>query len=145
MKYDLRVVLMHDGLKGRKHVYSYVHHDDVWWKIVGHTVTKVPLEAVLNDKDGMHLGAGPFLLIYSRSLPEPLVSEWPNVVKAGARADSSEFLAKLPAAVQEKAFNPSAHVTLDPEPSSALPQASPILTPDEATQIPLIPNRGPLS
>lgn len=32
---------MHDGLKGRKHVYSYVHHDDAWWKIVDHTVTKV--------------------------------------------------------------------------------------------------------
>lgn len=32
---------MHDGLKGRKHVYSYVHHDDAWWKVVGHTADKV--------------------------------------------------------------------------------------------------------
>ena len=32
---------MHDGLKGRKHVYSYINHDDAWWKVVGHAVTKV--------------------------------------------------------------------------------------------------------
>jgi len=145
MKYDLRAVLMHDGLKGRKHVYSYVQHDDAWWKIVGHIVTKVTLETVLNDKDGMHLGAGPFLLIYSRSLSEPLMSEWPNVVKAGAKADSSEFLEKFPPTIQEKAYNPSAHITLDAEPNSTLSQIVPTQTPAKVTETPLIPNRGPSS
>ena len=29
----------------------------------------------------MHLGAGPFLLIYSRPLSEPLINEWPDVIK----------------------------------------------------------------
>ena len=43
----------------------------------------------MNDKDGMHLGAGPFLLIYSRSLPEPLVSEWPNVIKVSGDPQES--------------------------------------------------------
>ena len=32
---------MHDGLKGRKHVYSYILHNDAWWKIVDHEATKV--------------------------------------------------------------------------------------------------------
>jgi len=129
-------------LKGRKHVYSYIHHDDTWWKIVDHTVTKVTLETVLNDKDGMHLGAGPFLLIYSRSLPKPLISEWPDVIKIGARGDSLEFLEKFPPAVREKAYNPSAHVTLGPRPRSASPHTSPVYTPAAVTPIPLVPNRS---
>lgn len=47
----------------------------------------------MNDKDGMHLGAGPFLLIYSRSLSEPLVSEWPSIIKV--RADHQESLVSI--------------------------------------------------
>lgn len=79
-KYDLRAVLMHDGLTGREHVYSYINHNDTWWKIVNYKVTQVTLETVLYDESGMDLGAGPFLLIYSRSLPEPLKSEWPEAL-----------------------------------------------------------------
>ena len=126
------------------------------------------LETVLDDKDGMHLGAGPFLLIYSRSVSEPLISEWPNVVKVsrgpsgtlgeaaswtdftryfqiGAKADSMELLRKLPPAIQETAYNPSAHVTLDPEPSPTLPHTNPVYAPVGESSIPLVPNRGPSS
>ena len=46
----------------------------------------------------MDVGAGPFLLIYSRSLPGPLKSEWPGApvspegrTPGGAMADSPEF------------------------------------------------------
>jgi len=131
---------MHDGLKGRKHVYSYINHDDAWWKVVGHTVTKVTFDTVLNDKDGMHLGAGPFLLIYSRPLSEPLINEWPDVIKVGARADSSEFLEKFPPSFQQAAYNPSTNVVLDDKPSSTLPHAGPGRTPPEATQVPLALN-----
>lgn len=144
-KYDLRAVLMHDGLKGRKHVYSYINHDDAWWKIVDYTATKVTLETVLNDKDGMHLGAGPILLVYSRSLPEPLVSNWPDVVKVGARTDSSGFLEKFPRSIQETAYNPSAHIALDPKQTATLQQTDPSNASPEVTQIPLVPNRGPTS
>ena len=55
------------------------------------------------------------------------------------------LLEKFPPAVQEKAYNPSAHVTLDPQPSPTPPHISPIHTPPEVAQIPLIPNRGPSS
>jgi len=140
------VVLMHDGLKGRKHVYSYINHDGAWWKMVGYTATKVSLEMVLNDKDGMHLGAGPFLLIYSRSLSEPLISDWPNVIKAGARSDSLEFLEKFPRPVQETVYNPSAHVFLDPKPTSNSSHTDLSVAQPETTQTPpLVPNRGPPS
>ena len=92
---------MHDGQKGREHVYSYINHEDAWWKVVGCTVAKarpdfrwistqikpmnqshpqVALETVLSDENGVDVGAGPFLLIYSRSLSEPLKSEWPETL-----------------------------------------------------------------
>ena len=41
MKYDLRVVLMHDGFQGRNHIYSYVKYKGVWWKTVDSVVTEV--------------------------------------------------------------------------------------------------------
>jgi hypothetical protein len=84
VQYDLRVVLFHDGLFGRKHIYSYVQGEGVWWKTVDTEVTevtsnrshirylnflsKVSEEAVLTDPAGLHLGAGPYLLLYSRAL-----------------------------------------------------------------------------
>ena len=85
---------MHDGEKGEEHVYSYINHEDVWWKVVDFTVTEVrldfrwpptqieptnqsclqvALETVLSDENGMDFGTGPFFLIYSRSL-----SDFPN-------------------------------------------------------------------
>ena len=41
VQYDLRVVLLHDGLFGRKHIYSYVQGEGVWWKTVDTEVTEV--------------------------------------------------------------------------------------------------------
>ena len=39
-QYDLRVVLVHDGLYGRNHLYSYIKHKGQWWKTVDYNVTK---------------------------------------------------------------------------------------------------------
>lgn len=41
LQYDLRVVLVHDGLLGRQHLYSYVKQHNTWWKTVDHAVTEV--------------------------------------------------------------------------------------------------------
>ena len=41
---------------------------------------QVALETVLNNENGADVGAGPFFLIYSRSLSEPLKSEWPETL-----------------------------------------------------------------
>lgn len=40
-KYTLRVVLMHDGMIGRKHLYSYVNNRGTWWKTLDHDVSQV--------------------------------------------------------------------------------------------------------
>ncbi|OAX43748.1 hypothetical protein K503DRAFT_680461 [Rhizopogon vinicolor AM-OR11-026] len=81
-RYDLRVVLMHDGLYGRKHLYSYVQEKGAWWRIEDASVTQVSEDNVLEDSVGLHLGAGPYLLLYSRALPEePLDLQWPPPIK----------------------------------------------------------------
>jgi hypothetical protein len=40
-QYDLRVVFIHDGIFGRKHLYSYVQDKGKWWKTVDNAVTEV--------------------------------------------------------------------------------------------------------
>ena len=52
--------------------------------------SQVPLEEVLNDKNGLHLEAGPFFLIYSRSLSGPHPSEPPE---ASVSSEDLFFLA----------------------------------------------------
>ncbi|KAF9242275.1 hypothetical protein BU15DRAFT_44007 [Melanogaster broomeanus] len=100
VRYDLRVVFMHDGLYGRKHLYSYVHDKSSWWKIADSLIEKVSEEVVLNDHTGLHLGAGPYLLFYSRALPpsvDPASSlPWPDDIKDDVRAANKEFLSQLP-------------------------------------------------
>ncbi|CCA77901.1 hypothetical protein PIIN_00545 [Serendipita indica DSM 11827] len=68
--YDLRVVLMSDGVYGRDHVYSYVKgaHDQ-WYKVMEESVAKVDEATVLGDATGLHMGAGPFMLIYCKAAP----------------------------------------------------------------------------
>jgi hypothetical protein len=77
-KYDLRVVLVHDGLPGRSHLHSYTHLRGKWWKTVDWEVSEVSEEDVLTDPAGLHLGAGAYILMYSRALPDE--SEDPRLV-----------------------------------------------------------------
>lgn len=98
-RYDLRVVLVHDGLYGRNHIYSYVRQGDVWWKTVDHVVNEVPEETVLNDTAGLHLGAGPYFLIYSRALPEEQENvrvQWVEQLKNSVKHNNALFLSTLP-------------------------------------------------
>jgi predicted SprT family Zn-dependent metalloprotease len=103
-QYDLRVVFVHDGLFGRKQFYSYVKDKGVWWKTVDNEVTEVRFcssscpscssfyqaseETVLTDRTGVHLGAGPYMLLYSRALTpddqteyESKKIEWPELLR----------------------------------------------------------------
>ncbi|KIM34465.1 hypothetical protein M408DRAFT_325862 [Serendipita vermifera MAFF 305830] len=69
--YTLRAVLMWDGVFGRTHHYSYVKaQNGKWYKSVESTVTEVEESAVLSDPTGLHMGAGPFMLLYSKDVPE---------------------------------------------------------------------------
>ncbi|KAI0320404.1 hypothetical protein OF83DRAFT_594280 [Amylostereum chailletii] len=101
-RYDLRAVLMHDGLYGRSHVYSYVQSEQRWWCTVDHAVNEVSEDVVLTDKAGLHLGAGPYMLIYSRALPEgeeegPL--PWPSESKDSVKHNNKLFIQQLPPTV----------------------------------------------
>ena len=40
-QYDLRAVLVHDGLFGRNHIYSFVEHAGKWWKTQDGVVVEV--------------------------------------------------------------------------------------------------------
>ncbi|KAF4579310.1 hypothetical protein EYR36_001120 [Pleurotus pulmonarius] len=95
-KYDLRAVCIHTGIPGRKQTYLYVSHDGGWWKMVDTEVTKVADDAVLTDTTGLHLGAGPYLLFYSRSLPEdsPAV-RWPPHLEDEIRANNTHLMDSL--------------------------------------------------
>jgi len=88
---------MHDGVYGRNHLYSYVNDNETWWKTVDWVVTEVSEETVLTDPTGLHLGAGPYMLIYSRAIPEgeqePL--QWPEDVVRDVQRHNQIFLGKV--------------------------------------------------
>lgn len=100
--YDLHCVVIHDGLFGRTHLYSYTKDaKGRWWKIVDYQVTEVTEEMVLNDQTGLHLAAGPILLIYTRVPPiDPTLTEgrelrFPRVLMDLVKADNEAALAEL--------------------------------------------------
>ncbi|KAF5384210.1 hypothetical protein D9615_003376 [Tricholomella constricta] len=99
-RYDLRAVFMHTGLPGRKQIYSYVQDNHgVWWKTIDYTVTEVSEETVLTDPTGLHLGAGPYLVIYSRHLSEEQMKApvaWPKSLVDSVEDANQKFLSMLP-------------------------------------------------
>ncbi|KAF7357833.1 Glycoside hydrolase family 79 protein [Mycena venus] len=97
--YDLRAVLVHTGLPGRKHIYSYVQEKGTWWKTVDYTVTEVSEDLVLSDPAGLHLGAGPYMLMYSRRQSETDMNqpiEWPRCFVDLMAQNNATFLKDLP-------------------------------------------------
>ncbi|CAL1709523.1 unnamed protein product [Somion occarium] len=128
-RYDLRVVLVHDGLYGRSHLYSYVKQRDKWWKIVDYstlevcshckyalvtllTEGQVSEETVLHDPIGLHLNAGPFFLIYSRAIPEEsLRPDWPENVKNSVKHNNALFFSSLPPEVANDIEDPNSPPT----------------------------------
>jgi len=98
-RYDLRAVLVHDGLYGRNHIYSYVNDGKVWWKTLDLHVSEVSEETVLTDSTGLHLGSGPYMLLYSRAVPEGSESEslqWPSGIQTDCREESERMLSDIP-------------------------------------------------
>ncbi|KAJ7594362.1 hypothetical protein C8J56DRAFT_926565 [Mycena floridula] len=107
--YELRAVLLYTGVSGRKNIYSYVQDQGVWWKTVDHTVSEVSEDHVLSDATGLPLGAGPYMLIYSRQLIQEELSTpltWPTVFTDIVEMHNRQFLSTLPQQVLEK-FRPS--------------------------------------
>ncbi|KAH9949345.1 hypothetical protein B0H21DRAFT_820149 [Amylocystis lapponica] len=125
-RYDLRAVLVHDGLYGRNHLYSYVKQKGVWWKTLDFSVTEVPEDTVLNDPVGLHLGAGPYFLIYSRALPEEdedMRAPWPEDIKNSVKHNNRMFLRQLSPEIAAQVHDPNS-----PPSSPSMP-----LTPSDYT------------
>jgi len=126
-RYDLRAVLVHTGLPGRKQIYSYVQDNQgIWWKTMDYSVTEVPEETVLSDPTGLHLGAGPYMLIYSRHIESEKLSmpPWPRIFTESVEKHNRTFLSCLPPEVAAKAKLSSITPPLPPPPSSS-PAPSP--------------------
>jgi len=62
---------MHDGLYGPKNMYAYLCSNGNWFKSVWDDVVMVSEEAVVNDKAGLHLNSGPYMLVYSSEVEMP--------------------------------------------------------------------------
>jgi len=70
--FRLRSVLMHDGQYTSRSIYSYVRAPNgKWWKILLDEAVEVSQEAVLNDRMGLYLNAGPYMLVYSKDYSTP--------------------------------------------------------------------------
>jgi len=108
-QYDLRAVLFQDGLYGRNHAYSYVrdYRTNIWWRTIDHEVVEMTEEGVFNDHTGLHMGGGPYFLIYSRRMNEASLApeSWPERIRADIRQENVNFrgqlTAELAAALEE--------------------------------------------
>lgn len=124
-QYDLRAVLIHTGLPGRKQIYSYAQDTNgVWWKTVDYTITEVPEETVFSDPTGLHLGAGPYMLIYSRHVEKEdlAVPQWPRIFTESVEQHNQTFLSRLPPEVVAKTGIVVEEAT--PPPPSSSPASS---------------------
>ncbi|KAI0357849.1 hypothetical protein OH77DRAFT_1583695 [Trametes cingulata] len=109
-QYDLRAVIVHDGLFGRSHLYSYVKCKGKWWKTMDYMVTEVPEDTVLNDPAGLHLGAGPYFLLCSRTMSqeeEDARAPWPDNIKDSVKHNNRIFFQQLPPEVASQVVDPN--------------------------------------
>ncbi|KAI0694109.1 hypothetical protein BC835DRAFT_1406517 [Cytidiella melzeri] len=143
-KYDLRVVLVHDGLYGRNHLYSYVKYKGVWWKTFEYKVTEVRrFLCVLNDNVGFHLGAGPYFLIYSRSISEEEENArypWPDYLKDTVKQNNRTFFDQLPHEISAGIVDPNSPPTSYATP---LEEMSPVVTHAEEEPMDVDPHNLP--
>jgi len=104
-RYDLRAVLLNDGFTGRSHIYSYVEHNGTWWKTLDYTVTETTEETVLNDLTGHHLGAGAYMLLYSKAIDHvsDVRQKWPKFLMDNCAKDNLEFIEGLSPKAAERA------------------------------------------
>ncbi|KAG8904867.1 hypothetical protein FRB99_001034 [Tulasnella sp. 403] len=105
--YDLRAVLVHDGLIGREHMYAYLRdqRSGKWFKSWDAFAEEVPEATVLNDSSGLHLNSGPYFFLYSEALPEDYdMSEnhWPVPIMELLQEDNAVFRRELPLNVAEE-------------------------------------------
>jgi len=64
---------------------------------VDYIVTEVSEETVLTDATGLHLGGGPYMLIYSRAMSKipDVKAIWPSRIKDKCKGDNLDFIQTL--------------------------------------------------
>ncbi|CDZ98027.1 Ubiquitin carboxyl-terminal hydrolase-like domain [Phaffia rhodozyma] len=72
-KYSLRAINFHNGIRGPGSLYTYVQGPDKrWFKVVDGVSSEISAETAFADPTGFHLGAGPYMLWYSKDGPWPV-------------------------------------------------------------------------
>nr|XP_019050735.1 hypothetical protein I302_01176 [Kwoniella bestiolae CBS 10118]OCF29665.1 hypothetical protein I302_01176 [Kwoniella bestiolae CBS 10118] len=71
--YILRGILFQDGaLVGGNHLYAYIKGEDGrWWKVQEYQVEEVEWKTITEDKTGLWMDGGAYMLLYSREGPRP--------------------------------------------------------------------------
>ncbi|KAH8923851.1 hypothetical protein BT69DRAFT_129835 [Atractiella rhizophila] len=96
--YVLEAVLMHDGGKERKSVWSYVRvingEEEQWWR-VDDQVTPVDEAHVFTDPAGFALNAGTCMLFYGREKIESLDIAIPQRIRAAIDTDNAHLYAEI--------------------------------------------------
>ncbi|KAG8952702.1 hypothetical protein FRC00_006637, partial [Tulasnella sp. 408] len=122
--YDLRAVLVHDGLLGREHTYAYLRdpESNKWFRSCDASVEEVPEATVLNDSAGLNLNAGPYYFLYSEALPGDFVLPelvWTDDHLERIAEDNAQFRNKLPLELAQKleGLDRALHSRLDALPS----------------------------
>ncbi|KAH7101230.1 hypothetical protein BKA62DRAFT_703964, partial [Auriculariales sp. MPI-PUGE-AT-0066] len=86
-KYDLRGVLVNDGVNARTHLWTYFKDPaGKWWKVNDVELTEVDERTVLEESIGLHLGGGPYMLFYARVERQPQLAIQPQ---QGPTADTA--------------------------------------------------------
>ena len=72
---------------------------------------------MLTDPTGLHLGAGPYFLIYSQAVSEEeenARTEWPENLKNSVKHNNRLFLAEIPEEVAARIVDPNSPPTSPP-------------------------------
>ncbi|KAG8928581.1 hypothetical protein FRC01_005706 [Tulasnella sp. 417] len=125
--YDLRAVLVHDGLLGREHSYAYLRdpESNKWFRVCDASVEEVPEATVLNDSTGLHLNAGPYYFLYSEALPDDYAFPelaWPDDHLERIAEENAQLRNKLPLELAQKleGLDRALHSRLDALPSDTV-------------------------
>ena len=104
---------------------------------------QVSEETVLADATGLHLSAGPYFLLYSKTVPEEEENarvEWPDNFKNSVKHNNRAFLRDLPDELAAQVFDPNSPPT-SPSAMPATPSeftiASDVVEPPESRGEPM--------
>ncbi|KAM0786150.1 hypothetical protein ACM66B_006958 [Microbotryomycetes sp. NB124-2] len=95
--FELRAILMRNGLNGRGSSWAVARDDGgKWWRVSEFVAEEVALDAALADRSGLHMGAGAAFLFYQNTQAHVPTAEITPALKDLALLDNHDFAAELP-------------------------------------------------